>query len=192
VESNVGAWGGGAIPARPPPAPPPSAPPLPLAWWGGPTRLGELRTRARRAGAVWAFCGGAPPAAVCPPVQALCATTAGRAPCVWARACPTHPPTPTPASSSAPSPSPPPSAAPCTRALSASPQGLYFLSLFSLMWCLVFMGYGAGFKEEAYIPATVGAVGLAMIILGRVAVSIEVSRGGAGPRGPQPRLGCIL
>ena len=45
-------------------------------------------------------------------------------------------------------------------------QGCYFFSLFALMWSLVFMGYGCQFPDDAYITATVGAVGIVVILAG--------------------------
>jgi hypothetical protein len=45
-------------------------------------------------------------------------------------------------------------------------SGCYFFSLFMLMWSLVFLGYGTGFPEEAFIPAITGALGLVMILAG--------------------------
>lgn len=45
-------------------------------------------------------------------------------------------------------------------------SGAFFLALFCLMWALVFMGWGCGFADEAYIPVVVGAVGIFMLILG--------------------------
>ena len=45
-------------------------------------------------------------------------------------------------------------------------SGCYFLSLFCLMWALVFLGHGTGFEDQAYIPTIVGALGLVAIIGG--------------------------
>lgn len=45
-------------------------------------------------------------------------------------------------------------------------SGAFFLALFCLMWALVFMGWGCGFADEAHIPATVGSIGLGVLLLG--------------------------
>jgi hypothetical protein len=55
---------------------------------------------------------------------------------------------------------------PCVCVCAIVLQGCYFFSLFALMWSLVFMGYGCQFPDDAYITATVGAVGIVVILAG--------------------------
>ena len=45
-------------------------------------------------------------------------------------------------------------------------SGCFFLSLFCLMWSLVFMGWGCGFPDKAFIPAIVGSLGLFALVAG--------------------------
>ncbi len=42
----------------------------------------------------------------------------------------------------------------------------FFFSLYSLLLALVFMGWGGGFHDEAYIPAIVGSIGIVLIVIG--------------------------